>query len=230
MISVAIDGPAGAGKSTISRCLAEKFGFLHVDTGALYRTIGLFALQRGVDPADREAVIALLPQVKIDLHFTPAGQRVLLSGEDVSEAIRTPEASMAASRVSAIQEVRTFLLELQRSLAREHDVIMDGRDIGTVVLPGATVKIFLTASPQARARRRFLEQQQKGMTESYEEVLRDVTQRDYNDTNRAAAPLCKAQDAWLCDTSSLSFTESVETMAQYICKITGQNMPEGCSR
>lgn len=227
MISVAIDGPAGAGKSTISKCLAEKLGFLHVDTGALYRTIGLFSLQKGIDPADREAVIALLPEVKIDLRFTPEGQRVLLSGVDVSGAIRTPEASMAASQVSAIQEVRTFLLELQRSLAREHDVIMDGRDIGTVVLPDATVKVYLTASPEARARRRFLEQQQKGVTESYEEVLRDVIQRDENDTNRTAAPLRQASDAWLCDTSCLSFPESVQEIAAYICKKTGKNISDG---
>ena len=230
MISIAIDGPAGAGKSTICRRLAEKFGFLHVDTGALYRTIGLYALRQGVAADSIDEVTALLPQIHIDLRFTPEGQRVLLNGEDVSEAIRTPEASMAASCVSAIPAVRAFLMELQRSLAAEHDIIMDGRDIGTVVLPHATVKIFLTASPEARARRRFLEQQAKGVTESYEEVLRDVRQRDYNDSHRAAAPMVQAADAWLCDTSELDFDESVAAMTAYIQKLLGEDSQKGSSR
>lgn len=226
MISVAIDGPAGAGKSTISRRLADCLGFLHVDTGALYRTIGLYALRRGIPTKDRAAVTAILGEVGIDLAFTEAGQRVLLLGEDVSEAIRSPEASMAASDVSAIPEVRAFLLELQRSLAREHDVIMDGRDIGTVVLPQATVKIFLTASPEARARRRFLEQQQKGLQESYEEVLEEIRQRDYNDSHRAAAPMRQAEDAWRCDTSELDFEQSVSVIAEHIREKIGNKEKE----
>ena len=222
MISVAIDGPAGAGKSTISRRLAGELGYLHVDTGALYRTVGLYALRKGVPTTDWEAVTALLPELKIDLAFTEAGQRVLLLGEDVSEAIRTPEASKASSDVSAIPEVRAYLLELQRSLAREHDVIMDGRDIGTVVLPDATVKIFLTASPEARARRRYLEQQEKGVRESYEDVLSSIRERDYNDSHRAAAPMRQAEDAWLCDTSDLTFEESVRVIADHIRQKTGK--------
>lgn len=221
MISIAIDGPAGAGKSSICKRLAAEFGFLHVDTGALYRTIGLFALRRGVAPGDTNAVIPLLPEIHIDLRFTAEGQRVLLHGEDVSEAIRTPEASMASSKVSAMPAVRAYLMDLQRNLAREHDVIMDGRDIGTVVLPDATVKIFLTASPEARAHRRFLEQREKGMTEPYEEVLRGVKERDYNDSHRAAAPMRQAADAWLCDTSDLDFEQSVAAIAAYIRRKTG---------
>lgn len=222
MISIAIDGPAGAGKTSICRRLAAKFGLLHVDTGALYRTIGLYAMRKGVLPTDAEAVEKLLPEIHIDMRFTAEGQRMLLMDEDVSEAIRTPEASMAASAVSAIPAVRAYLLELQRSLAREHDVIMDGRDIGTVVLPNATVKIFLTASPEARAHRRHLELSAKGMDETYEDVLRDVKQRDYNDSHRAAAPMKQAEDAWLCDTSKLDFEQSVAVMAEHISQRTSR--------
>lgn len=221
MISIAIDGPAGAGKSSICRRLAEELHYLHVDTGAIYRAVGLFMLRRHKNPADPAEVLPLLPQVKIDLQFVEGEQRILLNGEDVSEAIRLPEASAAASAVSALPEVRTYLLEQQRSLARQHDVIMDGRDIGTVVLPHATIKIYLTAAPEERARRRWLQQRSKGIGESYEEVLAAVKKRDYDDSHRAAAPLCRAADAWLCDSTHLDFEETVAAMLAYIRQKTG---------
>lgn len=221
MISIAIDGPAGAGKSSICRRLAEELHYLHVDTGAIYRAVGLFMLRRHKNPADPAEVLPLLPQVKIDLQFVDGEQRILLNGEDVSEAIRLPEASAAASAVSALPEVRAYLLEQQRSLARQHDVIMDGRDIGTVVLPHATIKIYLTASPEERARRRWLQQRSKGIGESYEEVLAAVKKRDYDDSHRAAAPLCRAEDAWLCDSTHLDFEETVAAMLAYIRQKTG---------
>lgn len=221
MISIAIDGPAGAGKSSICRRLAEELHYLHVDTGAIYRAVGLFMLRRHKNPADPAEVLPLLPQVKIDLQFVEGEQRILLNGEDVSEAIRLPEASAAASAVSALPEVRAYLLEQQRSLARQHDVIMDGRDIGTVVLPHATIKIYLTAAPEERARRRWLQQRSKGIEESYEEVLAAVKKRDYDDSHRAAAPLCRAEDAWLCDSTHLDFEETVADMLAYIRQKTG---------
>lgn len=221
MISIAIDGPAGAGKSSICRRLAEELHYLHVDTGAIYRAVGLFMLRRHKNPADPAEVLPLLPQVKIDLKFVGGEQRILLNGEDVSEAIRLPEASAAASAVSALPEVRAYLLEQQRSLARQHDVIMDGRDIGTVVLPHATIKIYLTAAPEERARRRWLQQRSKGIGESYEEVLAAVKKRDYDDSHRAAAPLCRAEDAWLCDSTHLDFEETVAAMLAYIRQKTG---------
>lgn len=221
MISIAIDGPAGAGKSSICRRLAEELHYLHVDTGAIYRAVGLFMLRRHKNPADPAEVLPLLPQVKIDLQFVEGEQRILLNGEDVSEAIRLPEASAAASAVSALPEVRAYLLEQQRSLARQYNVIMDGRDIGTVVLPHATIKIYLTAAPEERARRRWLEQQQKGIKESYEDVLAAVKKRDYDDSHRAAAPLCRAEDAWLCDSTHLDFEETVAAMLAYIRQKTG---------
>lgn len=221
MISIAIDGPAGAGKSSICRRLAEELHYLHVDTGAIYRAVGLFMLRRHKNPADPAEVLPLLPQVKIDLQFVDGEQRILLNGEDVSEAIRLPEASAAASAVSALPEVRAYLLEQQRSLARQHDVIMDGRDIGTVVLPHATIKIYLTAAPEERARRRWLQQRSKGIGESYEEVLAAVKKRDYDDSHRAAAPLCRTEDAWLCDSTHLDFEETVAAMLAYIRQKTG---------
>ncbi len=221
MISIAIDGPAGAGKSSICRRLAEELHYLHVDTGAIYRAVGLYMLRRHKNPADPAEVLPLLPQVKIDLQFVEGEQRILLNGEDVSEAIRLPEASAAASAVSALPEVRAYLLEQQRSLARQHDVIMDGRDIGTVVLPHATIKIYLTAAPEERARRRWLQQRSKGIGESYEEVLAAVKRRDYDDSHRAAAPLCRAEDAWLCDSTHLDFEETVAAMLAYIRQKTG---------
>ena len=208
MISIAIDGPAGAGKSSICRRLAEELHYLHVDTGAIYRAVGLFMLRQNKNPADPAEVLPLLPQVKIDLQFVEGEQRILLNGEDVSEAIRLPE-------------VRAYLLEQQRSLARQYDVIMDGRDIGTVVLPHATIKIYLTAAPEERARRRWLQQRSKGIEESYEEVLAAVKKRDYDDSHRAAAPLCRAEDAWLCDSTHLDFEETVAAMLAYIRQKTG---------
>lgn len=188
MISVAIDGPAGAGKSTLARRLAADFGYIYVDTGAMFRTIGLYALRAGKEPKDNEAVDALLPNITLEFAFIEGEQHIYLNGEDVSTAIRTEEVGMAASAVGANPAVRAFLLEMQRDMAKTQNILMDGRDIGTVVLPNATVKIFLTASPEARAARRWKEYQQKGIDTPYEDVLADVKQRDYQDTHRAAAP------------------------------------------
>ena len=195
MVSVAIDGPAGAGKSTLARRLAADFGYIYVDTGAMFRTIGLYALRAGKEPKDNEAVDALLPNITLEFAFIEGEQHIYLNGEDVSTAIRTEEVGMAASAVGANPAVRAFLLEMQRDMAKTQNILMDGRDIGTVVLPNATVKIFLTASPEARATRRWKEYQQKGIDTPYEDVLADVKQRDYQDTHRAAAPLKQADDA-----------------------------------
>lgn len=221
MIAVALDGPAGAGKSTIAKEAARQLGFLHVDTGALYRAIGLCALRRGADTTDPGQVVPLLPEARVTLEFTGEGQRIFLDGEDVSEAIRTPEASMASSNVSAMPEVRRFLLELQRDLARKNNVIMDGRDIGTVVLPDAAVKIFLTADPKVRAMRRYKELAAKGLAADYDTVLRDVEERDYNDSHRAAAPLRQADDAWLCDTTELTLEGTIEAVIRHIRERAG---------
>ena len=212
MISVAIDGPAGAGKSTLARRLAADFGYIYVDTGAMFRTIGLYALRAGKEPKDNEAVDALLPNITLEFAFIEGEQHIYLNGEDVSTAIRTEEVGMAASAVGANPAVRAFLLEMQRDMARTQNILMDGRDIGTVVLPNATVKIFLTASPEARATRRWKEYQAKGIDTPYEEVLADVKQRDYQDTHRAAAPLKQAEDAVLLDTSELDFEQSLAAM------------------
>lgn len=216
MINVAIDGPAGAGKSTIARAAAKELGFIYVDTGALYRAIGVYSLRCASDTKNPEAVANTLPHIRVELQFQDGVQHVLLNGEDVSEEIRTPQASMAASDVSAVPAVRQFLFDLQRDIAAKNDCIMDGRDIGTVVLPHAEVKIFLTASPEARAMRRFKELQEKGATDTYETVLADLKQRDYNDSHRAVAPLKPAADSVLVDTSALTLPQSVEKVLEVI--------------
>ena len=216
-LSVAIDGPSGAGKSTVAKALAKKFDLVYVDTGAIYRTVGLAAQHADIPSKDAEAVIALLPSVEIDIAYDSAGtQRMLLNGADVSDEIRTPRSSIYASDVSALPEVRAFLMDMQRSMAEKYSVVMDGRDIGTVVLPHADVKVFLTASASARAQRRWLELKKRGTETSYDEVLRDIEYRDKQDSTRAAAPLRAAEDAVLVDTSDLSFDESVEAVAALI--------------
>lgn len=214
--AVAIDGPAGAGKSTIARALAAQLSFIYVDTGALYRTIGLSMLTRGIDINDPAAVAASLDGITVALRYVDGEQRVFLNGEDVSGHIRTPEVSMAASKVSAVPQVRAFLLKTQRDMAAAQPVIMDGRDIGTTILPNADVKIFLTASPEARAQRRFKELAEKGAPAPYDEVLRDMLQRDYDDEHRAVSPLRRAEDAVLVDTSDLTLEGSIDTLRQIV--------------
>ena len=215
-ISVAIDGPSGAGKSTVARAAAAKLGYVYVDTGAMYRSIGLAVCRRGIAGEDTAGIIATLPEIAIQLTYQDGAQHVLLNGEDVSSAIRDEEIGMAASAVAAIPAVRTFLLDAQRTLAASRDVLMDGRDIGTVVLPNATVKIFLTATPEARAERRYKELLMKGEKHDYQNVLADVRARDYQDTHRAAAPLRQAEDAVLVDTSELNFDQSFEALKKVI--------------
>ena len=218
MVSVAIDGPAGAGKSTLARRLAADFGYIYVDTGAMFRAVGLYALRAGKDPKDNAAVNALLPEISLRLASVDGEQHIYLNEEDVSKAIRTEEAGMAASAVGANPEVRAFLLDLQRNMAKTQNILMDGRDIGTVVLPNATAKIFLTAAPEARAKRRWKEYQEKGVNVSFEEVLEDVKKRDYQDTHREAAPLKQAEDAVLLDTSDLNFEQSLDAMKKIIAE------------
>ena len=216
-IAIALDGPAGAGKSSIAKRAAKALGYIYVDTGALYRTIGLAAMRAGVEPQPSAEVDSLLSRITVSLEFNEQGEQVvLLDGEDVSSLIRTPEASMMASKISAVPSVRAYLLDLQRDMAKTHNVIMDGRDIGTVVLPDAKVKIFLTASPEARAERRYKELVEKGTDTTYEEVLRDVKERDYNDSHRAIAPLKPAEDSILVDTTELDFEQSVEAIINVI--------------
>ena len=216
MISVAIDGPSGAGKSSMARRLAADLGYTYVDTGAMYRAIGLYARRAGVDTKDANAVAALLPQVRLDIRLQDGAQHILLNGEDVTEAVRAEEIGMAASDVSAHPAVRAFLLDTQRNLAASRDVLMDGRDIGTVVLPNATVKIYLTASADARARRRLAELLEKGKQTDYATVLADIEQRDYQDTHRAVAPLRQAEDAILVDTSDIGIEESFALLKKTI--------------
>ena len=220
-INVALDGPSGAGKSTIAKMAAAKLGFVYVDTGAMYRTIAYYVIGKGINPADSEAVKAALPEITITLK-NEGTQQVFLNGENVSDLIRTPEISMGASKVSAIPEVRAFLLDLQKDIAKANDIIMDGRDIGTVVLPDAQVKIFLTASAEERANRRFKELQEKGDPSTYEEVLADINQRDYNDTHRDIAPLRQAEDAVLVDSSSLTLEETADEIIRVINEKTGK--------
>ena len=221
-IRVAVDGPSGAGKSTLARAAAAALGFLYVDTGAIYRTVGLSVRDRGVDPGDEAAVAEMLPSLRIELRYDgEGGQRMFLNGRDVSGEIRLPEISRYASAVSALPVVRAYLMETQRDLARKHDVIMDGRDIGTVVLPDAEVKVFLTASAQARAERRCRELEERGTPQPFEEVLRDIEDRDFRDTHREAAPLRRAEDAALLDTSALDFRQSLEALLEIIRERTG---------
>ena len=222
MISIAIDGPSGAGKSTLAKSLAEKLGYLYVDTGAIYRTIGLYMYEADIDPKEEEKVMAALPDVEIRLSHGEDGlQRMSLNDCDVTEAIRLPHVSMCASAVSAHPGVRAYLLEMQRELARTNNVIMDGRDIGTVVLPDADVKVFLTASAEARAERRMKELEQRGTPEPYEKVLSDIQKRDYDDSHRAAAPLKQAEDAVLLDTTELNFAQSEAALLEIIRERTG---------
>ena len=216
MINIAIDGPAGAGKSSVAKAVAAKLGFIYVDTGALYRSIGVNALRNGLNTEDAAAVTALLPATKVELKFIDGTQRVFLNDEDVSETIRMPEASMAASNVSAIPAVRTFLLDLQRDMAKNNNVIMDGRDIGTVILPDAQYKFFLTASAEVRADRRFKELAEKGISVDYKALLEEIIQRDYNDSHRETAPLKQADDAILIDSSDMDIDEVINAIISNI--------------
>lgn len=216
-VAIALDGPAGAGKSSIAKRAAKALDFIYVDTGALYRTIGLAATRKGVEPKPSAEVEQLLSEITVDLTFNDKGEQiVLLDGEDVSGLIRTPEASMMASKISAVPSVRAYLLDLQRNMAKSRNVIMDGRDIGTVVLPDAKVKIFLTASPEARAQRRYKELCEKGMDVKYEDILNDVITRDYNDSHRETAPLKPAEGCVMVDTTELDFEQSVEKIISVI--------------
>lgn len=216
-VAIALDGPAGAGKSSIAKRAAKALDFIYVDTGALYRTIGLAATRKGVEPKPSAEVEQLLSEITVDLTFNDMREQiVLLDGEDVSGLIRTPEASMMASKISAVPSVRTYLLDLQRNMAKSHNVIMDGRDIGTVVLPDAKVKIFLTASPEARAQRRYKELCEKGMDVKYDDILKDVITRDYNDSHRETAPLKPAEGCVMVDTTELDFEQSVEKIISVI--------------
>lgn len=217
MKSIAIDGPAGAGKSTLARQLAKELGFLYVDTGAIYRTVALAVLRAGIAPEDADKVTDILGTLQIRMDYGPDGeQRMFLDGEDVSQAIREHRVSGLASKVSAIPAVRDFLLDFQRRQAREHSVVMDGRDIGTVVLPQADVKIFLNAAAQARAQRRLLELQQRGQQAEYETILRDIIQRDDLDEHRPIAPLRRAEDAELLDTTHLNLEQSLEELLRMV--------------
>lgn len=224
MISIAIDGPSGAGKSTISKAAAKRFGYIYVDTGAIYRTIGLAAKLRNIDSADSRAVISMLPELNIEIEYNESGaQCMLLDGANVSGDIRLPEVSMLASKVAAIPEVREYLVDMQRKMAERYDVVMDGRDIGTVILPNADLKIFLTASSEDRARRRYEELLQKGIKESFEDVLKDLIKRDEQDTQRAAAPLKAADDAVLLDTSGNTLEESINAVCGIISERIGSD-------
>ncbi len=216
MISIAIDGPAGAGKSTMAKKLAAKLQYIYVDTGALYRSIGYYVIQKGKDPGLETDVESCLPEIQIELQFIDNTQHVFLNGEDVSDRIRTAEMSMAASKVSAFPAVRKFLFDIQRSFAKKYNIVMDGRDIGTVVLPNAKLKIFLTASAEDRAKRRYDEMIEKGQDVTYEAVLEDLKQRDYNDTHREISPLKPAEDSVLVDTTGLTLDEGVMKILEVV--------------
>lgn len=225
MFSVAIDGPAGAGKSTVAKSLAKELKFIHVDTGALYRVIALFMIKTGIKYTNPKEVIANLAKINIEINFLDFHQRVILNQDDVTDLIRTPEVSKVASDVSSIKEVRQFLLNLQRNLTKEHNVIMDGRDIGTVILPNADVKIFLEASPEQRAKRRYKELVEKNINVSFDQVLQEIKVRDYNDSNRSVAPLKPAEDAITVDSTNLDLQDTINKIKQLImekyiiCKI-----------
>ncbi len=219
MINIAIDGPGGAGKSTIARAVAAELGFIYVDTGALYRAVGLNALRHGIDTRNIDGIVKMLDETDVSLSFVDGEQRVMLNGEDVSTDIRLPEASMAASNVSAIPAVRQFLFDLQRKIAEENNCLMDGRDIGSVVLPNADLKLFMTASPETRAQRRFDELKAKGEDVKYSEILDELNKRDYQDSHREIAPLKQADDAILFDTSDLSFDEVKNKLIEMVKEI-----------
>lgn len=214
--SVAIDGPAGAGKSTVAKAAAKALDFVYLDTGAIYRTVAWHITMLGIGPRDTDHVPVLLGDAKIEIGFQPDGQHMFLNGKDITEEIRTPEIGACASKVAAQPAVRAFLLDIQRDLAKSHDIIMDGRDIGTVVLPNASVKIYLTASPESRARRRYEEYREKGQPVEYEQVLADQKQRDYDDMHRKTAPLKQAEDAVVLDTTRLTLEESVNAVTNLI--------------
>lgn len=218
MIQIAIDGPGGAGKSTVAKAVAAKLGIVYVDTGALYRTIGYYVRQKDVSPDSREGVSALLPEISISIEYRDGAQHVYLNGEDLGNKIRTPEMSMYASKVSAIPEVRAFLLDTQRDIAKKNSVIMDGRDIGTVILPNADVKIFLTASEQCRAERRYRELISRGQDVSLEDVLAEMNQRDKQDSTREVAPTAVADDATLLDNTGMTFDETVDAVIAIAAK------------
>lgn len=215
-VNVAIDGPAGAGKSTVAKAAAAKLGYIYVDTGALYRAVGVYALRNGIDTKNADGVSSLLPEISVELKFIDGVQHVLLNGDDVSVEIRTPDASMAASNVSAIPAVRAFLFDLQRDIAKKNNCLMDGRDIGTVVLPNAQVKIFLTADPEERAMRRYKELKEKGSDVKYEDVLDDLIKRDYQDSHREIAPLKPAEDSVVFNTTGYTLEESVAKVISII--------------
>ncbi len=222
MIKIAIDGPGGAGKSTVAKALAAKLGIVYVDTGALYRTVGYYVKQKGIDPKDAEAVTACLPEINIEVKYENGVQNVYLNGENPKDAIRTPEMSMYASAVSAIGSVRAFLLETQKDIARKNSVVMDGRDIGTVILPDAEVKIFMTASAECRAKRRYDELCAKGISAKYEDVLAEMNERDHNDSTREIAPATAAPDAVLFDNSGMTPDETVDAVIDIINNKVGK--------
>lgn len=222
MIQIAIDGPGGAGKSTVAKAVAKKLGIVYVDTGALYRTVGLYVAEKGVDPHNVEDVTALLPEIHIEVRYEDGTQCVYLNGVNPGDRIRTPQMSMYASAVSAIPSVRAFLLETQKDIARKNSVIMDGRDIGTVILPNADLKIFMTASPECRARRRYDELVAKGQNVSLEDVLREMNERDHQDSTREIAPAQAAADAIVLDNSGMTVDESADAVIALLEKVTAK--------
>ena len=221
MIQIAIDGPSGAGKSSVAKAVAARLGIVYVDTGALYRTVGYYVRSQGITREDSNGIVNCLPQISIEVRYENGAQHVYLNGEDLGDRIREPEISMYASAVSAVPAVRSFLLDTQRDIAAKNSVIMDGRDIGTVILPNADVKIFMTASDEARAKRRTLELQAKGMDVRYEDVLREMRERDHNDSTREVAPAVAADDAVLLDNSGMTVEESADAVIALVKQKTG---------